>query len=225
MSYYAEYSYAFGKTLLKNREKTRNACFGELFDNISSRSLQDLKLNVSMLAKKGVCHKLEFSIEDINYVFDRLAHVIDKPEIVPIEGTENISVNFIFTQKSSGHIKVATTLCRYFYEQCESNTKRSFKVIMRDSIEHARNNPEVPFIEVLQLFHYCSSENDGHSIVDIYNHEYPTVIISDTTFVSNMQNKDISTINYHTGVFGKFQHDKMPKDYDYLNNLNNITRI
>lgn len=232
MNYFLKYKFKIGGSNFRQCEKSRNYCFGEIF-NLLKTDNPEIKVNVSMFNDcDHYKHELKFTSEEIAYVFDRLSHAILPPDIEEIVDPQELIVKFTFPSgTASGHIKTVLTLSRYFFESNKDSAGEydylSLREVMREVLEYSKLNPEIPFIEVLQLFHYDSFENNGHSIVDFYRKEYPTYIISDATFTQRMKGTS-STVKAHNGIFSGFDHGNDGKKMTtelHLQNFKNITRI
>ena len=199
-------------------------------------------MSIKMYEKMCAQHDLSFSREDIEYVFDRLSHVIPVPTIEETKHANKdepgLIVKFEFKDKSAAFIKVLTTICRYFFEfnrysldDDASDTGRELPIVMSDAIKYSKENPTVPFIECLQLFHYGQLYGCNHSIVFHERSLYPNKITSDQLFIKNMNDLNQKCVwgdfspSETDAIFGCTTFADGVNDKNYLENLNNIVRV
>jgi len=212
---------------------TKKVCFSSLFPMFNNRQRSSFVLNLYM-GNFGVGHDLKFTIEEIAFVFDKLSKAITPPEIssvdIEIEGCKyNTLLAFDFKNKTSGYFKTVLTICRYFYEtEYIHKGQRSMIPIMRDTIDHCIANPEDSFIEIFQLMQYDVIDNSNHGLVNFFEEGYPTQIISEETFIENMDDPDLTRVYYsETGVFKdvKIDHSSVMSNKEYLKTFKTIKRV
>jgi len=206
-------------------KKESEACFGDVFRALSLSNTGIIE--IFMYEYRTCSHRLSFSKEDIEYVFSQLSEIIEIPIIEDFTEHEHkgLCVKFNFENKSSGYVKTILTLSRYFFERYNSYTVRDLNVIIQDSINYSKLNPEIPFIEILQLFHYNSTTNSGHTLVDICRNDYPYQIVSNKTFVDKMLNGQIRSVNNGNGSLSGCCLDCDKYAGEYRNNFDKIKRI
>jgi len=233
----------------KSKNQIREAiCFSALFMQINDYPVKDLNVKLYIGKRFSSGHNLEFTNDEIAYVFKHLGNTIDSPLILDGKHDDNdcVILHFDFTGKTVGYIKVVLTICRYFYETEYLNKKhwnskdknpetaRCMINVMRDSIDFHKNNPESSFIEVLQLMHYNVSDNSNHGLVSFHDGGYPSQIISEDTFKKNMVNKNLNTVYYcGNGVFDKCTisnnnlsyKDPIGENEKYLKIINEIKKV
>lgn len=92
-----------------------------------------------------------------------------------------------------------------------------------DTMYFCMENPEVPLIEALQYFHFYCGVHNGHSLIDTGSGSVAQKIISEKTFIENMNNPSINSVNY--GIFRGFE-ERYSKGYKpSLELFNKIERI
>lgn len=213
--------------------QTGKICFSSLFPLFNDRSRTSLGLNLYM-GDLWVGHDLKFTKEEIAFVFEKLSKAITPPEISSVDiklnsDTYNTLLTFDFKNKTAGYFKTVLTICRYFYETEYINKgQRSMIPIMRDTIDHCVANPDDSFIEVFQLMQYDVRDNSNHGLVNFFEEGYPTQIISEETFIKNMDNPSLTRVYYQgSGVFKDFKIDHNPEmtKEEYLKTFNTIKRV
>lgn len=220
-------------------------CFSSLFRFLSDTKINDLNVKLYIGKDFSSGHSLEFTKEEIAYVFKHLSPIVDPPTILDGKYLDKdcVILHFDFTRKTIGYIKVVLTICRYFYEteylnrnhwNSKTDIIRSMVHVMRDAIDFHKSNPDFSFIEVLQLMHYNVSDNSNHGLVAFLDGGYPTQIVSEETFKRNMTDKNFVTVYYHNdGIFNGCKIDnnelsyKDPKGENdkYLQIINTIKKI
>ena len=248
--YWINFNYQFKGQSLTNCKGS--ACYSSLYSYLCRRDglLNDLIFTLFMYNKmdndpsipnkQKTKHLLEFSLEDINYVFDKLEHIIDRPIIE--EFTDEIgggyTLTFDFKQKTYGYIKVVTTICRYFFEfhyiKYQGDRRRDMKDVLLDTINYCKNNPEASFIEMFQIMHYNVSSNGGHTLVSVDCNCCLSEIVSEKTFIKRMKDPKLSCVysyrsNSYSNGLGVFDLPSLKRttktEEEYLKTINEITRI
>ena len=217
-------NYAFSINGSKLRQVAHGACFSTLFSNLHNNDVIKGRLLIRMYPDLHSQHDLIFTKGEIECVFSRLSETIDFPVIAVIKN--GLRIKFDLANKSSSYIKTVATLSRYFYEKEDGDSNRlDYSSIMRASIDFSKVNPDVPFIEVLQLFHYDTKYIQGHALCESYANEYPVTIISDKRFNDRMKDKSLTSIYGKDGIFTGLIHNKIANSDKYLDNLDKVKRI
>lgn len=219
-------------------DEPNSACFGDLFRYLKSHNNIDVTIFMYDKHNKGNNdHNLSFSKEEIEYVFDQIKDVTEIPIIENLNDSigSGLTLKFIFTDRSMAYIKTMVTIARYFFESYNAEYEgydaisiRDFSVIMRDSIEYSKLNPEIPFIEIFQLMHYSSNTNGNHTIMNVYRGGFSSKIISNNTFIENMNDHRLKTVYDSNGIFTmatKALHKEKDYALQYLQELDKIERI
>ena len=218
--------------------RSDEVCFGSMFNALHSSNTGSI--SIKMYEEMCPGHDLSFSKEDIEYVFGRLSHVIPVPTIEKITDSDKpgLIVKFEFENKSAAFVKVTATISRYFFERNRYSFEedpesigRDLNEVMFDAIKYSKENPSIPFIECLQLFHYGQLYGWNHSIVYHTRRKYPNQITSDQLFLKNMNDQDRECVwgsvlpSKTNAIFGSTTYTDGVSDKNYLENLNNIVRV
>lgn len=229
MSYSTNYDFKFNNS--SEQGKRGVACFSYLFESLSNKS--DISGYVSVYIYKTVkycTHNFTFSVEDVVYVFNKLSHVFEMPEIEDHFNDEDkgyLKVTFHFTNVTNIYIKTALTILRYFYEYEEEKYRqedrvRDFKTIMQDAINYCREHPEESFIEVFQYCHHHAYINTNHAIMSIGSAHVLTKIVSDQLFAKRIKSV---TINMVYVVFDGVEIINHGPNRENLKQFNQIDKI